>query len=156
MRILGEQEKQALRLAQGDIPETLTPFADMAASAGLTEKEVLDLLREMKEGQQIRRFGATLRHQQAGYSYNAMVAWFVDEENIEAMGAFMADRREISHCYQRRNCLEWPYNMYTMIHAKSREECVRLVEELSVASGLSDYAMLFSKKELKKISMKYF
>ncbi len=60
-----EQEKEALRIVQADLPDTQSPYAEIAARAGISEQEVLDLLKRLKEQDIIRRFGATLRHQQA-------------------------------------------------------------------------------------------
>lgn len=152
-----ETERRILRIVQATLPDSATPFADIAALVESTEDEVLDLLTRLKEGGQIRRFGATLRHQQAGYKSNAMVAWYVEDGfDVDAIGRAMAARPEISHCYLRRNCLDWPYNVYTMIHGKSREDCMRVVRELSEQTGVTQYDMLFSQKELKKTSMKYF
>jgi DNA-binding Lrp family transcriptional regulator len=105
---------------------------------------------------EIRRFGATLKHQKAGFGANVMVAWYVPEEDVDRIGAIMSERPEISHCYHRINCLDWPYNLYTMIHGRSKDDCQAVVEALCAATGLDDYAMLFSLKELKKVSMRYF
>ncbi len=152
-----EQEKKILRVVQADLPDSQTPFADIAAQAGTGESEVLALLSRLKKEGYIRRFGATLRHQQAGYGFNAMVAWYVDnEKDIEAVGRAMARRPEITHCYQRKNCLDWPYNLYTMIHGRSRNDCQRVVEELVAETGVVQHELLFSNEELKKTSMKYF
>jgi len=151
-----EIERSILALAQGTLPDSATPFADIAEQAGTDEGTVLELLRRMKENGQIRRFGATLRHQQAGYGSNAMVAWYVEEDKMQAMGERMAARTEISHCYHRRTREGWPFNMYTMIHGRSREDCLRVVAEISRETGLDRYDVLFSNEELKKTSMKYF
>ena len=43
-----------------------------------------------------------------------------------------------------------------MVHGKSREQCLDTVAELSRDTGLQEYATLFSRRELKKISMTYF
>ncbi|MDD4650152.1 MAG: Lrp/AsnC family transcriptional regulator [Desulfoplanes sp.] len=152
-----EQEKNILHALQGSIPLTLTPFADIAAQTGMDEAQVIDLIKTMKSKGYIRRFGATLRHQKAGYSANAMVAWYVeDDQDIQAVGKQMAARPEISHCYDRTNCMDWPYNMYTMIHGKTQEDCLRVVQELIQETGVTQYDLLFSIKELKKTSMRYF
>ncbi len=152
-----EQEKSILRVVQADLPDSLTPFADIARQADVSEEEVLLLLNRLKDGGYIRRFGATLRHQQAGYGYNAMVAWYVDEDrDILTVGKCMAGRPEITHCYERENCLDWPYNLYTMIHGQSLSDCRRVIEELMTETGVSQYEVLFSNEELKKTSMKYF
>ena len=150
-------ERHILRIVQGTLPDSATPYADIAAQTGSTEGEVLDLLHRLKSGGQIRRFGATLRHQQAGYGFNAMVAWYIEEgSNPDETGAIMAHRPEISHCYLRPNCMDWPYDMYTMIHGKSREDCMRVVHTLIDLTGVTQYEILFSEKELKKTSMAYF
>lgn len=152
-----ETERRILRIVQDTIPDSATPFADIAAQTGSTEEEVLALLGRLKKGGQIRRFGATLRHQQAGYRFNAMVAWYVEDGvDVDEVGRIMAKRPEISHCYLRRNCMDWPYNVYTMIHGKSREDCMRVVRELCERTGVTQYDTLFSHKELKKTSMQYF
>ena len=149
-------DREILRLVQGNLPDSATPYADIAAAVGTDEGHVLGLLTGMVENGGIRRFGATLKHQKAGYAANVMVAWYVPEEDVDRIGAIMSERPEISHCYHRVNCLEWPYNLYTMVHGRSTEACRAVVESLCRTTGLDDYAMLFSLKELKKVSMRYF
>jgi len=151
-----DAQKRVLSLVQGDLPDGPEPFADIAKQAGVTQEEVLELLSGMKERGEIRRFGATLRHQKAGYGCNAMVAWYVDDADMDRIGAFMAARPEISHCYHRVNCMDWPYNLYTMVHAKSREECSATIAELARLSGVEEHDVLESRKEFKKTSMRYF
>lgn len=152
-----DTERRILAMTQQDLPDSATPFADVAAAVGCEEAEVLALLTRLKENGAIRRFGATLRHQKAGYGANAMVAWYVEDgQDIDEVGAIMASRPEISHAYHRRSCLDWPYNLYTMVHAKSREDCVALAKRLSEETGVPQYSVLFSVKEFKKSSMSYF
>ncbi|WP_028588139.1 Lrp/AsnC family transcriptional regulator [Desulfocurvus vexinensis] len=152
-----DTEKAILRRVQGNLPDSATPFADIALEAGATEEQVLELVARLKESGAIRRFGATLRHQKAGYAHNAMVAWRLPEgADAEAVGAVMAARPEISHCYIRRTTPQWTYRLYTMIHGQNPGDHARVVAELSAATGLTDYAVLESVRELKKTSMKYF
>jgi len=151
-----ESQKRILALIQGDLPDAAEPFAEIARQAEVSLEEVLELVQSMKDRGEIRRFGATLRHQKAGYGANAMVAWVVEGEDAERVGAFMAARPEISHVYYRVSCLDWPYNLYTMVHAKTPEECNDAVEELVRLSGVEEYDVLKSKREFKKTSMKYF
>ncbi|OGR34963.1 MAG: transcriptional regulator [Desulfovibrionales bacterium GWA2_65_9] len=152
-----ETEARILALAGADIPDGPAPFAAMAEQAGCTEDEVLALLSRLKDEGVIRRFGATLRHQKAGYGHNAMVAWRVDDEDeSQRVGKLMAERPEISHCYIRRTYPQWKYNLYTMIHGKNPGDCMEVVNAISTATGVSDYQILQSVRELKKISMRYF
>ena len=85
-----------------------------------------------------------------------MTAWQVDEDRIEAVGQIMASFRAVSHCYRRDPAEGWPYNLYTMIHGKDEADCRNTARKMSEKSGVDTYTLLFSKKELKKISMTYF
>jgi DNA-binding Lrp family transcriptional regulator len=150
-------EQRILALAGADLPDGGTPFAAIAAEVGCSEAEVLALLNRLKDEGVIRRFGATLRHQKAGYGHNAMVAWRVDDpDEAQRVGKLMAERPEISHCYIRRTYPQWRYNLYTMIHGKNPGDCMEVVNAISQATGVSDYQILQSVRELKKISMRYF
>ncbi|WP_229590545.1 siroheme decarboxylase subunit beta [Pseudodesulfovibrio sediminis] len=151
-----ETEEKILALAGTDLPDTAQPFKSIAEEVGTTEQEVINLLADLKERKIIRRFGATLRHQKAGYGHNAMVAWRVPPERSEEVGELFAARPEISHCYIRRTYPEWTYNFYTMIHGERPGHAEEVVAELEAAVGIDDNCVLRSLKELKKTSMVYF
>ena len=85
-----------------------------------------------------------------------MGAWKVSEERIETVGNIMAAFRQVSHCYRREPTPDWPYNLYTMIHAADKDSCIETALSMSRKAGVPDYTLLFSKKELKKTSMQYF
>lgn len=150
-------ELAILRIAQDNIPHTLTPYAHMAEAAGSSEQQVLDLLQGLKDSGAIRRFGASIKHQRAGWNHNAMVAWKATPEEADAAGAVAAAHSRISHCYFRPSSApDWPYTFFTMIHGKSEGDCLAVVEELKASTCLKEYAVLESLKELKKTSMTYF
>lgn len=151
-----EADKLLIRELQGNISESLTPYAEIAAKLMWPEEKVLRQTRALVENQVIRRFGSVLRHQKAGFTANAMGVWQVPEAEAEATGHIMASFREVSHCYQRPTLKDWPYNLFTMIHARSEEECGEVMARIAQATGIKDYAMLFSIKELKKSSMQYY
>jgi DNA-binding Lrp family transcriptional regulator len=152
-----ETEQRILALAGADLPDSHAPFAAIAEAVGCTEDEVLALLTRLKDDGVIRRFGATLRHQKAGYGHNAMVSWRVDDpDEAQRVGKLMAERPEISHCYIRRTYPQWKYNLYTMIHGKAPGDCMEVVDAISRETGVTDYQILQSVRELKKISMRYF
>ena len=156
-RTFNETERAILRIAQADLPDSLTPYADMAAQTGSTEEEVLALLQELRESGAIRRFGASIKHQKTGWNHNAMVAWQVDADKVDACGKVAAQNPHISHSSYRPSPAEdWPYTFYTMIHGRSEQECLDVVRELAAAAPLGPYAVLRSLRELKKISMTYF
>ncbi|MCB9494039.1 MAG: Lrp/AsnC family transcriptional regulator [Desulfobacteraceae bacterium] len=154
--MLSDNEKKVVALIQGDIPIERNPYEILAKKAGISEDEFIEALQSLNDRKIIRRFGATLRHQKSGYSTNAMVAWNVSEDKIHETGKLMAEFPFVSHCYRRDPRPEWPFNLYTMVHAKSREDCTQKVGEMSEKSQIKDFDILYSTKELKKTSMEYF
>mgnify|MGYP004540659481 CR=1 FL=1 len=154
-----EQERAILRLVQADLPDSLTPYADIATQVGCAEEEVIALLHRLRECGAIRRFGASIKHQKTGWNHNAMVAWIVprDADVVERCGTEAAKHPNVSHCYYRPSAApDWPYELYTMVQGRSAGECDRVVAELETMLGLHDHAALSSIKELKKISPTYF
>jgi len=154
--VIDEQDRRVISLIQGDLPLDPKPFAVLADRIGMDEEAFILRVRRLKKQGIIRRFGATLRHQEAGFSSNAMVAWLAPNHRIDEIGKTYARFREVTHCYHRAPQKDWPYNLYTMIHGNNREECYGIADRLSRATGLSNYLLLFSEKEFKKTSMEYF
>jgi DNA-binding Lrp family transcriptional regulator len=149
-------DKKIISQIQKDLPVHPKPFALMAEKIGISEEVFIERVQHLKKEGIIRRFGATLRHQEAGFKANAMIAWKAPEDIISAMGKTLARYRVVSHCYHRAPKGDWPYNLYTMVHGGSRNECREIAERMSSATGLTEYAVLFSEKEFKKTSMEYF
>jgi DNA-binding Lrp family transcriptional regulator len=150
------EDKKLIRKIQGDLPLSFTPFASVARQLGWEEKEVLKRVRRFIRRGRIRRFGAILRHQKAGYQGNAMVVWKVPENQISRITRAMIAFPAVSHCYLRPSLPQWPFNLYTMVHGPGARDCRLIAQQLSKETGLKDYQLLFSKREHKKSSMRYF
>jgi DNA-binding Lrp family transcriptional regulator len=154
--MIDETSKKIIQLIQGDLPLDPRPFAVMAERIGIGEDEFVERVKSLKEEGIIRRFGATLRHQEAGFSSNAMVAWLVPDERIDAVGRALSDFREVTHCYHRRPQGDLKFNLYTMIHGEDREACREIARRMSRETGIGGYTLMFTEKEFKKTSMAYF
>ncbi len=154
--MLTKLEKRILASIQGDMSITKQPYLEIAEQLGISENTFLKKLKDLCDRGVIRRFGATIWHQKSGFKANAMVAWKVDEKRIDEVGKKMASFRQVSHCYKRNPNDDWPYNLYTMIHAKDEESCRKTARKMSEATSISTYTLLFSREELKKTSMEYF
>ncbi len=148
-------DAKIIKLLQEDIPLQSHPFAELASSLAIPETEVLERIRAMQDRGIIRRWGAVLRHQQAGYNANAMVAWRADEEKADEYGKIMATVQEVSHCYLREVPRGFDYSIFTMVHARSDQELTATIEKIAELTGLTDYSVLKSLREFKKVSMKY-
>lgn len=149
-------DKRIIARLQGDLPLEPRPFAGLAAELGLSEAQVVERIARLERDKIMRRFGATLRHQQSGFPANVMVAWRVPEERVDEVGERLASFRRVSHCYWRRPCADFPYNVFSMVHGKSEQECRELVAEMARAVEGIEHELLFSVEELKKTSMQYY
>jgi siroheme decarboxylase len=145
-------EFEFVRYMQRDLPVTETPFAD--SPIPLTELQMMH--RQFLNTGRMRRFAAVLHHRKAGFSANAMGVWAVPENDIDRVGELMATFREVSHCYRRPSYSDWPYNIFTMVHAKSQEECERTLATIAEKTGIRDRGALYSTKEYKKVRVRYF
>ena len=104
----------------------------------------------------LRRFAAILHHRNAGFKANAMVVWQVPEDQADACGVEMALFREVSHCYRRPIFPNWPYPLFTMIHAETHSACMDVIKRIEDKIGQFPHKSLFSTKEYKKTRVKYF
>ena len=166
---LSESDKSRIRIACGDIPHTLTPFEDWGVSC--------DELREDLAAKRMRRFGAILRHQNAGFAFNAMVCFRLNEEPFadsrhsdnpalrhsdnrrleeSSKVLVLAKKHYVSHCYERPSFEKFPYNLYAMMHAPSAELLSRYIEDAAKSIDNSNYVVLNSLRELKKTSFGFF
>ncbi|OFX13106.1 MAG: transcriptional regulator [Armatimonadetes bacterium RBG_16_58_9] len=145
-----------IRALRDGIPLSDTPFEEVARQAGISLDDLLRQLRQWQSDGTIRRFGAILRHHQAGYEANAMVVWDVPDDRIEHFAEAAVSFRNVSHCYQRPRFAGLPYNLYTMIHGLSRDDCEAVARSIADKSDIREYALLYTTAEFKKSSPVYF
>jgi DNA-binding Lrp family transcriptional regulator len=147
-----------VRVMQRDLPVTPSPFADYAKELGVTLSDLQAMHGSFLETGRMRRFAAVLHHRKAGFSANAMGVWAVrgDDAEIERMGELMAGFRAVSHCYRRPSYPDWPFNIFTMVHGKSKEECEATLAAIAEKTGIKEYGALYSSKEYKKVRVRYF
>jgi DNA-binding Lrp family transcriptional regulator len=156
--VLQPEERRLVAALQSGLPLVRSPYAAVAAAAGLAEDEVLATLERWIEERTVRRFGVILRHRELGYCANAMAVWDVADEQTDALGVSLARRRDVTLCYRRGRALpEWRYNLFCMIHGRYRESVLRRLAELEDECGLADFdsAVLFSRRRFKQCGARY-
>jgi len=149
---MDERDLLLLKAAQEGISLTSRPYQALGEKLGMSEQEVVDRLLSLEEEGIIRRFAATIGHRALGIVANAMIAWRASPEEVQKAGEILGSDDEVTHCYERAACPDWPYNLYTMVHSRSREDCLETARRLSQISGIREYRVLFSEKEYKKTS----
>lgn len=149
-------DKQILMALQGDLDDSPEPYARIGEQMNIAEEEVIQRVRRMKELGVIRRIGAMIRHIEAGIEFNGMVVWKVGPDRIDEVGELLAGSPNVTHCYERPPFGRNRGTLFTMVHSSSKEKCMEIVRELAARVGVDQYEILFSERELKKVSMTYF
>jgi siroheme decarboxylase len=155
MKKLTLEQKKIARLIQRDIVVTQFPFKDIAGLCELTEEEILRATKQLRKDGYVRKFGAILRHQKAGYKENALVVWAVPQGQTQKTGNAFASFSFVSHCYEREPAFMKKYNLFTMIHS-GEKNISALINEMVNATEIKDYLILESVQEYKKTSPEYF
>jgi DNA-binding Lrp family transcriptional regulator len=148
--------KKIICAIQQDLPCEKEPWNNIAKKVPLEREELLKNILELINNKIIRRYAAILKHTNIGYNINAMVVWKSEEKNIENIGEIFGSFKEVTHCYQRPTYPNWPYPLFTMIHAKSKEELDSVINQMQEKSNIKNFEALNTKREFKKTRVKYF
>ncbi len=152
---LSQIDRAVINELQQDLPLVPTPFAAMAVRLGMGVEHLLAQCQSLLERGIMRRFGASINHNRAGFKANAMACWVAPPDMVDVASRKLASLREVSHCYQRKTNPVWQFNLFAMIHSRTREACQEIVSKASHQTGLTDYVLLFTTKEFKKVRIKY-
>ena len=154
-----DADKAMIVVLQRDLPVESRPFDTWAREAGVAPEALLEACQTFVDRNYMRRFAAVLNHRKAGFGANGMAVWRVAEEDLDEIGPRMAAFQAVSHCYRRPTYPDWPYNIFTMVHARSQEACEEAIAAIAEDTGLTDpsrRAVLYSTYEFKKIRLVYY
>jgi DNA-binding Lrp family transcriptional regulator len=152
-----ELDRAVVRATQGDLPIVSEPYAEAAREVGMPVAKLVEHLEGMVERRLLRRVAAILFHRRAGFSANGMGVWKVPQDRVLEAGSRMAAFRGISHCYERPTYGDWPYQLFTMAHGRSKEECDAILDAVETEIGcIEQRATLYSSTEFKKVRLLYF
>ncbi|MFC2014752.1 Lrp/AsnC family transcriptional regulator [Chloroflexota bacterium] len=152
---LSPADKTVINAIQEDLSLVARPFYDIAKELNMEEEEFLETCRSLLSSGIIRRFSANINHRRVGFAANAMACWVVPEEQVDNIGRKLAALKEVSHCYERKTNPYWRHNVFAMIHQQTREECQQIADKVAAETGLTDYMLLYSTREMKKTRVKY-
>jgi siroheme decarboxylase len=150
-------DERLVRATQAGLPLVPAPYASLAAELGVTEAQVIGRLEAMLAERRVRRIGAVPNHYALGYTANGMSVWDVDDAEVDALGPQVGALPFVSHCYRRpRRPPEWPYNLFAMVHARSREAVEAKLGEIRALLGqaLRAHDVLYSTRILKKTGLR--
>lgn len=150
---LDDADRRLVKATAAGLPLVPRPYAAIGAAIGLDSAEVRERLRNLLERGVVRRIGAVPNHYALGYRANGMSVWDVPDDRIAEIGARVGALPFVSHCYERpRRLPTWPFNLFAMVHGRTREEVEEKVAEIAALVGADSrgHRVLYSTRILKK------
>jgi DNA-binding Lrp family transcriptional regulator len=150
-------DRRLITATQAGLPLVAEPYRALADDLGLDEAEIVGRLEHLLEGGAIRRIGAIPNHYALGYTANGMSVWDITDEVVADIGARVGALDFVTHCYERpRHLPLWPYNLFAMVHGRTRDEVKGKVAEIAAFIGPTARAheVLFSTRILKKTGLR--
>ncbi len=150
-------DRKLIEATQAGLPLTREPYRALAAQLGLDEADVLARLRGLLGRGAIRRIGAIPNHYALGLTANGMSVWDIADDAVREVGARVGALDFVTHCYERpRHLPLWPYNLFAMVHGRTRDEVRAKVDEIAglVGSAARGHDVLFSTRILKKTGLR--
>jgi len=146
--MLSKKEKEIIKyFSAKDIDIAPRPFKSAAMELGTSEDEVVQVIEKLKARGVVKKMRGVIDHREAGYRRNALIAWRVKKEDV-VRKVFLKDDR-ISHCYLRVPHKDFDFNLFTMMHARTKKEIEDFVNRTAGIFKI-DNEILFTKRELKK------
>lgn len=141
-----------LRTLEKGLPIVSKPFDEIGNRLHISGAEVLERIRRLREEGVIRKISVRINQRRIGITANALVAWKIPEGwNPDEYSRF-ASFPGVSHCYVRRPVPgKWDYILYTVHHGYSRERVLTEISALAQDTRISDYIVLFSTEEFKRV-----
>ncbi|MFD1709494.1 Lrp/AsnC family transcriptional regulator [Ottowia flava] len=145
-------------LVEAGVPLVPAPYAQWAAQLGCSEAEVLAQLQAWLDAGTLRRLGLVVRHHEAGFAANAMTVFDLPDDQVDTFGERLAAQPGVTLCYRRTRAVGWPYNLYCMVHGRSREDTLALLQAAIAGAGLqaAPQQVLFSRRRFKQTGARYF
>ena len=131
-----------------DIPLTERPYRGIAMGLGLSEEELINRLREMEGDGVVMDYGGVLDGARVGFKHNAMVLL---EGDMDLCRRIADEVPYATHVVYREPLGSgWRWNIYFMIHGRSRSLVDNIIETIVDRLGVSSYEKLYSVRSLKE------
>jgi DNA-binding Lrp family transcriptional regulator len=154
---LDDFDRQLIAATQGGLPLVPRPYDAVGDRLGVSGKQVRERLAQMLESGLIRRIGAVPNHYRLGFTANGMSVWDVDDALVDQLGERIGQLPGVSHCYRRpRRLPSWPYNLFAMLHGRTRAEVEQQAVQLRelLGSACRGHDILYSTAILKKTGLR--
>lgn len=155
--MLNAFDRRLIAATQTGLPLVAEPYRAIARQLAVEESAVRTRLEQLLASGAIRRIGAIPNHYALGVVANGMSVWDVPDQSVAAIGSRLGALDFVTHCYEReRHPPLWPYNLFAMVHGRSRAEVHEKVAEMArlIGPDLCAHEVLFSTRILKKTGLR--
>ena len=150
-------DRRIVVATQAGLPLVPRPYDAVAEQVGIPAEELMRRIRRLLAVGAIRRIGVVPNHYALGYRSNGMSVWDVPDDRADELGRRIGALPFVTHCYLRvRHLPEWPYNLFAMVHGRSRADVEAKVREIATLAGDADHGheVLYSTRILKKTGLR--
>ncbi len=154
---LTDFDRELIAATQSGLPLVSRPYEAVGAMIGVSGERVRERLAQMIDEGLIRRIGAVPNHYRLGYLANGMTVWDVADERVDELGERVGALPAVSHCYRRpRELPIWPYNLFAMVHGRSRDEVQQQADTIRrlLGDACRGSDILYSSAILKKAGLR--
>lgn len=123
---MDEMDKRILNIIQAELPVDNRPFLKIAGQVGITEDEVIDRLKKLKEKGFIRRIGGVFDSNRLGFE-STLVALRVKPGRIKEVAEKINAYRGVTHNYERDDY----FNLWFTLVAGDKEEIQKILSRIN-------------------------
>ena len=126
-------DKELLNEIQSGFPVTPQPFMELGKRLGISESEVIDRIKRLKEDGVIRRIGGNFNSRKINFT-STLCAAKVPEEKISKFVEIVNGYKGVTHNYMRSH----KYNIWFTFIAPDTDYIERALSDISKKSGVED------------------
>ena len=154
---LDDFDRGLIAATQRGLPLVPRPYDAVGEQLGVSGAQVRERLAQLLETGLVRRIGAVPNPYRLGFVANGMSVWNVDDDQVDALGERIGQIPGVSHCYRRpRRLPVWPYNLFAMLHGRTRAEVEHQAVQLKqlLGNACHGHDILYSTAILKKTGLR--
>lgn len=131
--MMDKMSKDLINLIQSDFPLESRPFLKIADKLNISEQEVIDIIKELKNNGYIKRLGGIFDSRKLGY-YSTLCAIKVPLDRIDEVSKLINSYNGVTHNYIRN----YEYNMWFTVIAPSIEDVKEFLNSIKIKTHIED------------------
>lgn len=152
---MNQKEKTLLLKLQSDFPLVPRPYQEIGKKFGMTEKEVIDKLKNFKKKGIIRYIGGAFNLKKLGIK-STLIALSVPKKNLQKTVNIINAYPNVSHNYLRQdkfnlqNCNNGSrFNLWFTVSSRSKKKLLNIVNEIKKKTKSQNMLNLMTLKVFK-------